>query len=104
MSGKDERGNNRIDICPKCKHEVLVWYIISSFLQEGKALFNCTDRYGGPDYKLDGSFDNIICFQCSMCRQYFAPETPLFSSLMRSMNNTCHVRDNPRRRGQYSEW
>lgn len=98
MSGKDERVP-LVDLayCSHCGSETLAWKIVSRVSQSNTAMFYCTDKYGGPDYMLDGSFSDIKFFQCGECGSIVGSGTAKYQLLIRGLKRSPHIRDNPNR-------
>lgn len=95
LSGRDERKPlTGLEYCPVCEREILTWQIESSYPQPRFAIFNCTPRYGGPDYALDGPLVSIVSFICNKCHHIFEVGTARYQLLLRGMKRSPHIQDN----------
>lgn len=105
VSGIDERKDiMSLKTCSKCGRNVLTWLIKSTVQQAPLPFFNCTDRWGGPDYSLVGPFESIEYFKCKKCQHKFKRGSVMYRRLINVMKVSPHVSNNPKRRVGTFEW
>lgn len=104
MSGVDERKNvMSLKTCSKCGRNIFTWLIKSSVQQVPIPFFNCTDIWGGPDYRLVGPFESIEYFKCKKCQYKFKRDSVMYTLLINAMKASPQVSNNPNRAGGRNE-